>query len=202
MRFAMAAMISAGVSAGACASPVIESGTYFCGPDGACLEGQACNGPDNVCVLENQVQAFDCGMMHKDVQGDDVPAGAQAVAGLGCVSIVFSSLGCLPPGDPGDWYQFDVPDTCPASVTVEARISFPVAFERIELLVSEANGEAKPAEVPCSSPSGEDAAEEIRCLKTTLVPGSHYAIGAVPDGTQDCGGTCANNRYTMQLQLK
>ncbi|MBX3155096.1 MAG: hypothetical protein KF773_03780 [Deltaproteobacteria bacterium] len=189
------------LAAAACTSPQIDPGAYFCGPDGACPEGQACNGPDNVCVAASTAKPFECGMGFVDVVGDDTAATGQPVTGLGCVSIQFTTLGCLQAGDIGDWFQFDVPDNC-AAVKVDARVSFPVAFERLELQLSKANGPPATMESPCSAPSTADSPEEVRCLSAVLEPGAHYAIGVVPDGTQNCDARCANNRYTFSFQLK
>jgi hypothetical protein len=185
----------------AACTPTIDPGAYFCGPEGACPEGQACNGPDNTCVLANQALPFECGFDHTDVSGDDATATGQSVLLTSCVSPVFSTPGCLPVGDVADWFQFDVPATCGA-VEVAARISFPVAFERLELQLSEENGVGQAREVPCTGGSvNPDDPEETRCLTATVQPGKHYAIGAVPDGTQDCDAQCKHNRYVIQIRL-
>ena len=44
-------------------------------------------------------------------------------------------IGCLLSGDVGDWYQLDIPDNCVA-VQIEARLSFPVAFEPVQLQIA------------------------------------------------------------------
>jgi hypothetical protein len=184
----------------AACTPTVDPGTYFCGVDGSCPEGQACNGPDNTCVLANAAMPFVCGPDHTDVTGDDATATGQAIPLTSCVSQVFAATGCLPAGDTADWYQFDVPANCTA-VEVEARIAFPVAFERLQLLLSEANGAGQARETPCTSPGDEDAPEEIRCMTATVQPGTHYAVGAVPDGTQNCDEQCKHNRYSIQIRL-
>ena len=184
----------------AACTPTIDPGTYFCGPDGACPEGQACNGPDNTCVLANQALPFECGTDFSDVTGDDATATGQNISLTSCVSPVFAATGCLPVGDVADWFQFDVPSTCTA-VQVEARITFPVAFQRLELQLSEANGAGQARETPCTGSQNPDAPDEVRCLTATVQAGMHYAIGAVPDGTQNCDDQCKNNRYAIQIRL-
>ena len=39
-------------------TPTITPGSYLCGPEQLCPEGQACNGPDNVCVRAPNAQPF------------------------------------------------------------------------------------------------------------------------------------------------
>src|SRR5690606_5891048 len=56
MRLAIApSLVLVLVAAGAC-SPEIAPGAYLCGPERACPEGQACDGPTNICVLTSGAQ--------------------------------------------------------------------------------------------------------------------------------------------------
>lgn len=177
----------------------VAPGAYFCGPEGACPEGQACNGVDNLCVVATQATPFACTEDFVDAPGDDVPAQGHTLT-MQCVSAPSVVSSCLSPGDGGDWYQFDVPATC-GSVQVEARVAFPVAFERLALHLSTANGASSAVETPCKFPAPTDGPEEVRCMAMAVAPGTHYAIGVLPDGTGDCGGSCAHNRYTVTIQL-
>jgi hypothetical protein len=177
----------------------VAPGTYFCGPDGACPEGQACNGPDNLCVVAAQAAPFDCTQDFADPAGDDTAASGHVLA-MECVSGLNVTKGCLPAADAGDWYQFDVPAVC-AAVQIDARLTFPVAFERLALQLSTANGDPAPVETACRFTLPANAPDEARCFTMAVSPGTHYAIGVVADGTGDCGGRCRNNRYTFSVQL-
>lgn len=186
------------VAALAGCSAEIAPGSYFCGPELNCPEGLACNGVDNICVLASQATPFSCEA--PDPQGDDVPTAGQLIDGLACVSPVHESRGCLTKADPGDWYQFDIPDNCVA-VQVEARVTFPTAFEPVALELSTDDGPGTRVETPCRTPGPDDAGEQTRCFQMTVENGAHHAIGIVHEGDLDCGGGCANNRYILQIQL-
>jgi hypothetical protein len=184
---------------GACTADVAP-GAYFCGPDGACPEGQACNGPDNLCVVPTQVQPFACTVDFVDSPGDDAAATGRPLT-VECITKTNFEKSCLPAGDVGDWYQFDVPASCGALQLV-ARIAFPVAFERLALQVATGTGAPVDVDTPCVDPLPAEAPEEARCATVALTPGMHYAVGVIADGTGNCGGACANNRYTLQVQTR
>jgi hypothetical protein len=187
-------------------TPDIAPGSYLCGPEMLCPDGLACNGgvdddpstPDNVCVVPNQAQPFACGNV--DPAGDDTPDTGPSLGNLTCVSPVAERRNCLLSSDVGDWYQLDIPDNCVA-VQIEARLSFPVAFEPVQLQIASDGGAPVPAETPCSTPSGDEDGSVVHCFKLTVQNGSHHALGVVHAGTQNCGGACANNRYTLAVQL-
>jgi len=183
----------------AACSPDIAAGSYLCGPEQLCPEGQACNGVDNTCVLPTQVEPFAC-PDSQDPAGDDAPSAGQLIDNLTCVSRTSESKGCLLQNDVADWYQFDVPGNCTA-VQIEARLTFPIAYEPLVLQISSMDGPAGPAETACPSTTFPDEGEAIRCFKLVVENGSHHAIGLVHQGSEDCHGACANNRYTLSLQL-
>jgi hypothetical protein len=192
MRLAMIVL-----AASACTAE-IAPGAYLCGPEQLCPEGLACNGTDNTCVLASEALPFACGVA--DPAGDDVPTAGQVVANLACVSPIRESKGCLLQNDIGDWYQFDVPGNC-AAVQIEARITFPIAFEQVAMQLSTDDGPGVAVDGPCSSALPPDLGDTARCFKMTVANGSHHAIGLVHSGLENCGGGCANNRYTLSLQL-
>jgi hypothetical protein len=180
-------------------SPDIAPGSYLCGPEQLCPEGQACNGTDNTCVLPGQVEPFAC-EGSQDPVGDDAPSAGLLVDNLTCVSRRAETKGCLLQNDVADWYQLDVPDNC-TSVQIEARLTFPIAYEPLVMQISTEDGAPAPADTPCPSSTFADEGESIRCFKLTVPNGSHHAIGLVHQGSENCRGACSNNRYTLQLQL-
>ena len=182
---------------GAC-TPDIAAGSYLCGPNASCPEGQTCNGPDNTCVFGGGAMPFEC---HPDVMSepDDTMQQARAVTFTECVSSVMATANCMLGGDSADWVRFTAPTAC-TSVQVEARVSFPIAFERLglELWDLDANTMVG-SDGECISTG--DAGEDIRCMKVTLTPGGNYGINVKPTGEGTCGGDCAYNRYTLRVQL-
>jgi len=185
------------VFAAAC-TPDIVSGAYLCGPNAACPEGQSCNGPDNTCVLASTAQPFEC-TPDMNTEPDDTSAQAHEITGLGCVSVPFVNSNCMLQGDSEDWVRFTAPSSC-TSVEVQARVSFPLAFERLgfELWNLDANTKLTD-DVVC--PIDGQAGEELRCLQMTLTPGTSYGIRIHPAGDGNCGGTCSFNRYTLRVLL-
>ncbi len=177
----------------------IAPGTYFCGPEQLCPEGMACNGADNICTVPSQVLPFDCGEIN-DRPDDDLPEAGLQLAALECVSGVRELKQCLFEDDPGDWFQFDVPDNCSA-VQIEARLTFPLAFEPVAIQLSTDGGPPVTVDTDCQFSAGENAGEISRCFEMTVSNGSHQAIGLVHSGVDNCDGACAFNRYTLNLQL-
>lgn len=184
----------------AACTPDIAPGTYLCGPEGLCPDGQACNGPDNVCVSEATVQPFACGAKYEDVPGDDTPATGQQQGELPCVSPVRVTEGCLPGGDPGDFFRFSTPATC-AAVKVRATVEFPIAFGAVGLAFAAGDAAPTGVEMPCPPSRVPSEGHANRCFEMTLTPGASYALGVALDGTEDCGGTCAHNRYVLDFAL-
>lgn len=189
MRLALASALAA-----AACTPDIAPGAYFCGPEQACPEGLACDAPDNTCVLPSLARPFTCNMDG----GDDAPSSGTVIRDLECVSGTRSVSGCLSDNDPADWYQFDVPPNCTA-VQLEARLRFPLAFQGLGLLFSDANGPAMAVGGPCKFDDPDDG-QELRCIELPLEPGGHYAVGVTRVGP-DCNGRCAFNRFALDLAL-
>jgi hypothetical protein len=176
----------------------IAPGTYLCGPEQLCPPGQVCNGEDNTCVLANQQMPFSCNS--SDPTGDDAPSAGQVIGNLTCVSVVQQIKGCLLENDPADWYQFDIPDNCNA-VQIEARVTFPIAFEPVVMQASSENGSPSVADTPCKTELAPESGNVARCFKLTVANSSHHAIGLAHEGDANCNGACSNNRYTLALQL-
>jgi hypothetical protein len=183
--------------AAAC-TPEISSGSYLCGPEQLCPEGQRCNGPDNVCVLASQAQPFACGGADDPI-GDDGPAGGPLIADLTCVSTLREMKGCLREMDPADFFQLDVPAGC-AAVQVEATVSFPIAFAPLRFRFASGT-ELADVETPCAASQMPVPGDDQRCFRMAVQPGAHHAIGLVRDGTDDCAGGCSYNRYTLRFRL-
>lgn len=183
----------------AACTPDIAPGSYLCGPEQLCPEGQSCNGPDNVCVVTSAAMPFAC-ETDLDPPGDDAPATAQPLGALDCVSALRVTKGCMSAGDVADWYQFDVPASC-VTVQVEATLAFPIAYETLDLQLSTNLGPGSVVEGTCPPSRSPDEGEAQRCFEMTVTPGTRYALGVVPDGTGDCDRACAFNRYRLSMQL-
>ena len=192
-----AVLLVAVVTFGAC-TPDIVSGSYLCGRNASCPEGQACNGPDNTCVLETQATPFECEPQIES-EPDNTSQEAHLIANLECVSLPFVNANCMLQGDDADWVRFLAPAVC-TSVAVEARVTFPIAFERLSLELWDLDRMTMiGADTECDIPG--EGGEELRCLQLPLTPGTNYGIKVRPAGDGNCSGNCNYNRYTLTVQL-
>jgi len=187
--------------AAAC-TPDIAPGSYLCGPERSCPEDQACDGVTNICVLPSQVQPFACPPPGEttEVEPNDDTVNAQLIANLACVSRTAEIVGCARDLDSEDWFLFDAPQGCTA-VAVEARLTFPLAFEVLSLEVRGSTGLTIASGGDCAISDADDG-DEQRCLDVPLTSGSRYALRVARSGVGTCGGACAHNKYTLTLQLK
>jgi hypothetical protein len=179
-------------------TPEIVAGSYLCGPDASCPEEQVCSELDNRCVLPSLAMAWEC---ESDLasEPDDTVETAYPLTNLDCETLPIVIDACMGPDDSGDWVQFTPPANCSA-IVVDARITFPIAFQRIGIeLVDVSTGMSLATDTACEF-QGESG-DELRCLAGTLTPGTTYAIHAAPTGDGDCAGDCAFNRYTLRIQL-
>ena len=182
----------------AACTPDIAPGSYFCGPDAACPEGQPCNEADNKCVLAGSVRPFDCTPEIASEPDDSAETGF-TLMNLDCsLPVVIDN--CMMVDDPADWVRLAIPVNC-TSVAIDARITYPVAFEQLGLsLIDTSTGAELAVDTSCTF-QGESG-DELRCLAATLTASTTYALGVVPTGDGDCDGGCAFNRYTLRAQLK
>ena len=180
-------------------TPEITPGVYLCGPERACPEGLACNAPDNTCVLPGAAEPFACPQQGAETEPNDDAALAQSLGNLTCVSRVVEIGGCAADTDLEDWFGFEVPPACTA-VAVDARLGFVLAFEVLELELRAEDGSTIAAADACGNEVPDDGADH-RCLTQTLTPGARYALRVARSGAGDCGGECAHNRYTLDVQL-
>jgi hypothetical protein len=178
-------------------SPEVASGTYLCGPDALCPVDEACNGPDNTCVLASRAEPFAC-TPDLEVEPDDTPDQAHEIVGLQCISVPFSTNNCMLTGDDADWVKFAAPTGCVA-VEVEARVSFPIAFEELGLELWDLDRNVMVA-TDGECPQGVTVGER-RCLTFTLTGGTTYGIKVHPTGEGNCNGACGYNRYSLTVQL-
>lgn len=179
---------------GAC-TPDIVPGAYLCGPDESCPEGQVCNGADNTCVLPGGTTAFACDRGN-DVEPNDGAAEAETIPNVTCAGPLIQLKGCALGSDTEDWYAFDVPPTCGATVA-SIRLTSPIAFEQLSVRLANADGDA----ATCGVDSAPDDGVEQTCIQQNVTAGTHYALRVARTGTGNCGGSCAYNRYTLTLQL-
>jgi hypothetical protein len=188
------------VATAACA-PEIIPGSYVCGPEQACPEGQACNGPDNICVLPSAVQPFACGDL-TELEPNDAFASAQRLLGANtsCVTPTVEVIGCLQDADGDDWFQLASPGNC-TRVGVEARIAFPVAFEGLALTLHDPTGAMVAAATACGPLDPEQGSADL-CLDAAMTPGATYGLHVARSGEGTCGGQCTYNRYSLLLLLE
>ncbi|MGE0869650.1 MAG: hypothetical protein AB7P03_13880 [Kofleriaceae bacterium] len=182
----------------ACA-PEIAPGVYACGPEQLCPEGQTCNGPDNLCVLDRDATPFTCGPI-SEVEPNSAQDSAEMVSEFQCVSFPVEINGCSDQAGDQDWFRVDVPDNCTA-VAVTAKMQFPIAFAEVGLELYASDGSVVATAAPCAAQPAQDGGVERRCLDAVVTPGGSYALKVVQTGQGACGGTCAFNRYILTAQL-
>lgn len=183
----------------AACTPDIASGAYLCGPDATCPEGQACSGADNICVLPFLAEPFSC-EPEVQTEPDDTPEMAYVLGELDCVSIPTSLDNCMMAGDVGDWVKFTTSAGC-TSIAVDARVTFPIAFERMALELWDLDrGELLATDTECENGSAE-AGHDVRCVAAALQNETTYGVQVRPSGEGNCNGECSYNRYTFRLQL-
>lgn len=182
----------------AACTPDVFSESYLCGPDSTCPDGQACNGPDHLCVLESKAQPFSC--MGAATEPDDTAAQAHLIQTTSCQAVPVSEGNCMLQGDAEDWVKFQVPSVCNATVQVSVVVSFPIAFERLGTELWDLDHMTKLADDDVCAKSAE-VGEENRCTLQTLVPGTNYGIKVRPAGDGNCDGNCGYNSYSLSLQL-
>lgn len=187
------------IALAACA-PEITPGTYLCGAEQLCPEGQACDGVSNTCELPSAARAFECGDEVDEIEPNDALASAQSIGDLACVSRVAELHGCEgKDGNTEDWFSFTAP-ACTNTVRATARATFPLSYEPLVLELRDASGATRGTATPCASDDKNDGDTEL-CLDTQVTPGTAYALRVAGAGSADCGGACAYNRYTLTVQL-
>jgi hypothetical protein len=177
-------------------SPEIPSGSYLCGPNETCPDGQACDGPTNMCVTASTAAAFACDPMDEH-EPDNTPQTGTAIPTLSCVSPPVTEHGCLASGDAGDWYRFTAPTSCVA-VEVQIRLAYPTAFEPLAIVLADEAGTQVATDTTCKTTAA--GGDDSRCLTMPLTGGQTYTIEVKPVGGDDCDGMCGFNRYTLVVQ--
>jgi hypothetical protein len=138
---------------------------------------------------------FACGPAN-DVEHNDGASAAQAIPNVTCAGPLLQLKGCASGSDSEDWYGFDVPANCGATLA-EIRVSYPIAFEQLALRLATTDGDA----ATCGVDSAPDDGFEQLCVKQNVTAGTHYTVRVARNGTGNCDGACAYNRYTLTLQL-
>ena len=186
------------VLAAAC-SPAIATGTYLCGAEEDCPEGQQCNGADNTCVIPTSAVAFACDPMTETREPDQDVAHADPLGTLACVSSPLVIAGCLANGDKDDWFTFSTRADC-TSVAINLSIASALAFEPVTFELADATSGAKVASgaANCANVEAPDVSGEYTyCITQMLAPGTAYTLRVTPTGDATCGGNCAFNRYRL-----
>jgi len=194
----MRALLATALLLGAC-TPEIVSGAYLCGPDEACPDDQKCSPATGLCVSPGSVAAFTCGEDQTEVEPNNSAASAQVVQALGCGSALAEIAGCTPAGDGDDWFTFEVPATCTATVA-HLRLSSSIAFETLGVTLAGPNGSFEASESACDASFPDDGEVQV-CLAQAVTPGAKYTVRVAPAGGGNCEGGCPYNRYRLAMQL-
>lgn len=200
-----ATFVAIAITAAAC-TPDVVPGSYFCGPEQACPEGQVCNGTEDMnagliadtCMLPSVARPFDCKPTTSSEPDDTMATGHLVQPPMTCVGTLDLKQGCMTAGDSADWVTFVAPSVCTA-IQVEARLEFSIANEALTVELWDADTNTKlSGDTECKQ-GGIDSSSVRRCLDSVLVPGKTYGVQVKPTGDGSCGGDCAYNRYNMTL---
>ena len=192
------------LAAAAC-TPDIVPGSYLCGPDQACPEGQVCNGTEDkmtglvadTCMLPGVAQPFACTPKTASEPDDTMATGYTVPVPMSCIGTVDLGQGCMAAADTADWVTFVAPSICTA-LQVQVRLDFALANEDLTVELWDADANMKlSGDGECKQ--GLDASSVSRCLDSVLVPGKKYGVQVKPTGEGSCGGDCAYNRYLVKL---
>jgi hypothetical protein len=180
------------VALAAC-SPSIVDDAYSCGPQESCPPTEACDPATATCVAPGKTAAFACdpAVLHEP---DDTPAQAFAAGTVSCFedSVI---AGCLAAGDPANWLRLTMPasEVCPVGTTATVGVSYPLAFEPVDLVVTDGSGNSMGSASGCPNDIGGNTAV---CVVFTELPGSAYLVGALA-ATPNCDGACAFSDYVV-----
>lgn len=184
----------------AACTPEIVPGSYFCGPEESCPEGQACDGLTNVCELPTAAKPFACTDATEIEPNDTFAAAHSVLPGGSCASNPAEVQGCTGSGDGQDYYGFTVPPQC-TTVSATARISFPLAFEPLTVKLVDEGGLTIAEGTACPNDEPDDGDTKL-CLEGDVVPGGTFAVVVSATGEDTCDGACAYNRYDLSVQLR
>lgn len=196
-----AGLVLAGLLVGltAACTPDIVPGSYFCGPEQLCPEGQVCNGADNLCVLPSTAVPFACASSTEDEPNDTFATAQPVLTGAQCASLPTELRGCTSATDGQDFYGFSTTAQC-TTVSATARLTFPIAFQPLTLALVDSAGATIAEGTPCANDEPDDGDAKL-CLDGALAASGTYAVVVSSTGTDNCDGACAYNRYQLTVQL-
>ena len=186
------------VALAAC-SPDISTGTYLCGAEQDCPEGQVCNGADSTCVIPSSAVPFACMAAAEANEPDQDVAHAHQLGTLACVAPLLEITGCLANGDKDDWYAFSIQAGC-TSVSIDLGVASSYAFEPVTIDLADATGATVLAtgSTTCANTGKPEVTGEYKyCITQMLAPSTAYTLHVKPTGDATCGGSCAFNRYRL-----
>lgn len=184
----------------AACTPDLVPGTYFCGPEQLCPEGQLCNGDDNICVLPTAAQPFACASSTEDEPNNAFAMAQPVLPGASCASLPAEVRGCTSATDGQDFYGFSTPAQC-TTVSATARLTFPIAFQELAIRLVDDGGATVAEGTPCANDEPDDGDAKL-CVDGNLAANKSYAVVVSATGEGTCDGACAYNRYRLTVQLQ
>jgi len=176
-------VLAAALASAAACTPVVESESYYCGPEELCPPDQVCRETDNVCVLPGDFVPFAC--------TDDDMLGAAT-----CPPATLVAKGCVLTGDGVHAYPLTTGAGCAVHLSVS--LSYPVAFMPVAVSLRDASGTVVATSAPCSTSGGSETA----CLEADPQPGVAYTLEvAAAPGAPTCDGAGAFNRYLLSVAI-
>lgn len=181
--------------------PEIGTGTYFCGPERLCPPELACDDTSFTCVNPLLVEPFTCPEGANLFEPDDDRADARELGVLPCEHrSILSTPGCVVRDD-ADYYTFEYASSCVESTPrLVIRLRYPVALMPLTVELLDSQGEVI-AQGELCTPAVDYSGEDWLCIDVEPSAQVQYVrVGAVGDAP-DCGGDCAHNGYTLDINL-
>jgi hypothetical protein len=192
VKIACAACI---VALAAC-DPEIISGSYFCGPQMLCPEGEVCNPADGVCVRPDLAEPFQCEPGSDGGEPNEDPATASGLSVAGCPAGQVERIGCLPAGIDVDWILVTSPVSCAgAPLSIDVRYSVAFAPAVVELFAADGTTVVQRA-TACNITGGIGDKDAV-CLDTPVPADGRSLIRVSLDTELDCDGACDFMHYQV-----
>ncbi len=183
-------------------TPDIPSGTYYCGPERYCPPDQMCDEPSYTCVASPLAHSFSCPEGSERDEPDDDLASARDLGTASCsvVSLLTGASRCIDDAGDADYYTFDDPVTCSEDHRIAITVHYPVALMPLAVDLLDADGAVVATSELCT-PEPNFTGEDSSCVVEPPEPQRYYVrVAAAPDAP-DCGGDCAYNQYTLDINF-
>lgn len=170
----------------------IPSGSYLCGPDDACPDGQVCDAPTQRCVAPGLETKFLCDPTEQ--HDDATPATATSLGTVGYSASPRTAQGCLDVTDGEDWFSVTSTTDCDP-LALHVALTYPGMYAALTLVVADhlgntlANDQGEPDATPGDVTLKADIGVHV---------GETWTIQLKPLVHDNCFN-CTDNRYSLSV---